>query len=73
MGQAVAVPPTRPEIDAQLLTLLTQILIKVHAGKEWGETDAGVIQLTQRSAQMVQSLAHPIGDTKREGGVTWER
>ena len=43
------------ERDALILRLLSQILIKLHAGREWGLDEAGVLALTKEAESMAEA------------------
>ncbi len=47
------------ERDALILRLLSHILIKLHAGREWGLDEAGVLALTKEAESMAEASQAP--------------
>ena len=46
---------SRGERDALILRLLSQILIKLHAGRQWGLDEAGVLALTKEAESVAEA------------------
>lgn len=51
------------ERDALILRLLSQVLIKLHSGRQWGLDEAGVLSLTKEAEAMAKARERGEGDS----------
>ena len=48
---------------ALMLRLIAQVLVKLHAGKAFGETERGVMELTRQAYEVAEAIVSPVVKT----------